>query len=373
MEAAMHVHLFRLDTKSRHWYAQLYVGGKRHRFSCRTRDRATARKFAERRLSALEDAHNRGLAELPEPVTLGQLLDRYERDEVPKLRPATQIRTMAIVEHARARLPVSRLAIRVAPQDVLTYLDGKRREGVCARTSNYHRAVLHRVFALAVRPWGLLPSNPVAQIEPLRHEPREPRVLTEGEHERLRTACAGNRMLAAFVALGWETGGRAGELLALRWDDIDLAKRLLTFRNDGARERRTKGRRSRTLPLSEAATLLLRDHAAAFRLRAPQSPWLFKHLRPNRGAQPGDCVASMYHLFKRAAERAGIPEASPHSLRHAFATRAIAAGHPLQLVQAYLGHASPSMTLRYTHLVPEHLRAVVANDAPRDGREAAHG
>jgi len=51
----MHVHLFRLDTQSRHWYAQCYTPDrKRHRFSCRTRERATARRFAEGRLSELD-------------------------------------------------------------------------------------------------------------------------------------------------------------------------------------------------------------------------------------------------------------------------------------------------------------------------------
>lgn len=365
----MHAHLFRLDTKSRHWYAQVYTpDGKRRRFSCRTRDKGTARKFAERRLRELEEAFDRGLAGLPDPVSLRALLDRYQRDEVPKLRPATQTRTLAILAHARARLPGDRLLTHLTPHDILTYLDGKRAEGVSARTVNYHRAVLHRIFALAVRPWGLIPSNPVAQVEPLRHEPREPRVLTESEYGRLRTACAGNRMLTAFVVLAWETGGRAGELLALQWDDVDLANRLVTFRNDAAQGRRTKGRRSRTVPLSEAATRLLRDHAAAFRFRAPTAPWLFKHLRANRGAAPGDRIESMYRVFKRAAARAGIPDVSPHSLRHAFATRAIAAGHPLQLVQAYLGHATPAMTWRYTHLVPEHLRAVVAAPAEAASR-----
>lgn len=86
----MHIHLFHLDTKARNWYAQAYVGGKRYRFTCNTTDKRTARKYAEQRLNELEARHNRGLVGLPDPVRFSEVLDRYERTELPKLRPASQ-------------------------------------------------------------------------------------------------------------------------------------------------------------------------------------------------------------------------------------------------------------------------------------------
>jgi site-specific recombinase XerD len=63
--------------------------------------------------------------------------------------------------------------------------------------------------------------------------------------------------------------------------------------------------------------------------------------------------------FKQAAKEAGLVRLRPHDLRHAFVTRKLAAGVPAQLVMKYVGHADLATTLRYTHLVPEHLRGVV--------------
>ena len=75
---------------------------------------------------------------------------------------------------------------------------------------------------------------------------------------------------------------------------------------------------------------------------------------------------SLYDRFKSAASKIGLPRLRPHDLRHAFVTRKLAAGVPAQLVMRYVGHADLVTTLRYTHLVPEHLRAVVETlPAPR--------
>lgn len=205
----------------------------------------------------------------------------------------------------------------------------------------------------------------MAGTEPLRHDPREPRVLTDEEYGSLSGTCGDHAMLILFVRLAWETGGPSAELLQLEWGDVDFDLALLTFRNDPSVGRRTKGRRSRTLPLSRAALGALRDHAAVFRLLAPLSPYVFKHLRPNRSAGPGDRLESLYLAFKRAARDIGIPRLRPHDLRHCFVTRKLAEGVPVQPVSRYVGHADLAPTLRYTHLVPEHLRVVI--EVRRDG------
>ncbi len=96
-----------------------------------------------------------------------------------------------------------------------------------------------------------------------------------------------------------------------------------------------------------------------FRLLAPLSPYVFKHLRRSRDAKPGQRIDRVYRGFKSAAKRIGLPTLRPHDLRHAFVTRKLAAGVAAQLVMRYVGHADLATTLRYTHLVAEHLRAVV--------------
>ena len=166
-------------------------------------------------------------------------------------------------------------------------------------------------------------------------------------------------MLRLFVTLAWETGARSGELLQLEWSDVDFERKLVTLVNDPARGRQTKGRRARTVPLGCTPLEVLRAHAAAFRLAAPRSPYVFKHLRRSRDAEPGQRIERVYRGFKSAARKMGLPTLRPHDLRHAFVTRKLAEGVPAQLVMRYVGHADLATTLRYTHLVPEHLRAVV--------------
>ena len=359
----MRVHLYRRKGETPHWHAQVYVGAKRYRFSCLTDDKTTAREFARQRLEELKARHNRGLVGLPDPVRVSEVLKRYEDEDIPKLRPASQRRTLGIVAQVRTwfvGMPLhDPLLSGVRPDDVAAFLEHKRNEGVCPRTVNLYRATLHRIFRLCVRPWLLIPSNPVSATETLREEPREPHLLNDAEYEALLTASREHAMLRLFVTLAWETGARSGELLQLDWCDIDFDRRFVSFANDAQRGRHTKGRRSRTVPLSDAAIRALRDHAASHRLLAPASPHVFKHMRPDREARPGDRIVSLYRAFKRAARAASLPTLRPHDLRHAFVTRKLAGGVPAQLVMRYVGHADLATTLRYTHLVPEHLRAVV--------------
>ena len=359
----MQIHLYRRKGESHKWQTLVYLNGHRYRFSCRTDDKPTAREYARQRVEDLKARHNRGLIGLPEPVRMSEAFDRYEREYSPRLRPSSRERMMQVIREARrwfTEVPLHNPSVaHVTPGDVQAFLERKRLQSVSARTVNLYRANLHRVFRLCVRPWLLIPTNPVAAVEPLRQELREPRLLTDEEYNRLRGACAEEPMLRLFVTLAWEIGARSGELLQLEWIDVDFERQSITFANDPARGRQTKDRRSRTVPLSKSAVAALRDHAARFRLLTPVSPYVFKHLRRSRDAEPGQRIDRVYRGFKSAAKRIGLPTLRPHDLRHAFVTRKLAEGVAAQLVMRYVGHADLATTLRYTHLVAEHLRAVV--------------
>jgi len=368
------LHIYRRDGETPHWQAQVYVGGKRYRFSCLTTDKPTARQYAQRRVLELQARHNRGLAGLPDPIRMSEVLERYEREYAVRLRPSSRERVGHVLAQARrwfvdGPLHDPQLA-HVTPPDIQAFLERKRNEGVSARTVNLYRANLHRVFGLCVRPWLLIPTNPVAATEPLRQELREGKPLTEAEYDVLRAECAGEPMLALFVTLAWETGGRTGELLQLEWRDVDFERGQLTFVNDPQRGRQTKGRRSRTIPLSPEAMHAFRDHAARFRFGVPASPYVFKHLRRSRDAEPGQRIERVYRGLKAAAKRATLTDFRPHDLRHSFTTRKLAGGVAAQLVMRYVGHADLATTLRYTHLVPEHLRSVVERGRGQNAADA---
>jgi integrase len=365
------LHIYRRADRGPVWQAQVYVGGRRYRFSCKTDDKPTAREFARQRTQELRERHNRGLVGLPEPVRVSEALDRYERQALGRLRPASRQRAMDVVNAARHFFDGlgDPLLAHVTPREVHAFLDAKRQSGLSARTVNLHRAGLHRILALCVRPWLLIPTNPVSAVEPLPSESREPRVLSESEYLALRTECQGQPMLVLFVTLAWETGARSGELLQLEWGDVDFSAATVTFRNDPVTGRSTKGKRSRTVPLSTVALAALREHAAAFRFAAPLSPYVFTHRRRSRDAEPGQRIVRMYRGFVAAAQRAGLVGLHPHCLRHSFVTRKLAQGVPVALVSRYVGHSQISVTQRYAHLLGEHLRAVVANEeSRREGR-----
>jgi integrase len=298
---------------------------------------------------------------------MSEVCDRYEAEYAPKLRPSARARMLDVVRYARKcfkKGPLNDPVVSaVTPLDIQALLEAKRAEGVAARTVNLYRANLHRLFQLCVRPWLLIPANPVDGTETtLRHDPREPVLLSEAEYERLRAACATEPMLRLFVTLAWETGARSGELLQMEWRDVDFERALCTFANDPANGRQTKGRRSRSVPLSGEALRSLREHAAAFRLLAPPSPYIFKHLRRSRDAEPGQRVQRVYRGFKAAARRADLLALRPHDLRHSFVTRKLAEGVPAQLVMRYVGHSSIGITMRYSHLDAEHVRCVVRSN-----------
>jgi hypothetical protein len=184
----MTIHLYRRSGESRNWQALLYLHGKRYRFSCRTTHKPIARRYAQQRTKELEARYNRGLVGMPEPVRMSEMLERYERQYAPRLRPSARNRMMQVVRQARqwfVEAPLSDPTVQaVTAHDVQAFLELKRTEGVTARTVDLYRANLHRVFQLCVRPWMLIASNPVDGTESLRHDPREPVVLSDS-----RTFC----------------------------------------------------------------------------------------------------------------------------------------------------------------------------------------
>ena len=168
------LHLYRRNGESPYWQAQAYVGGRRYRFSCRTTDKATARLYAQKRLNEIQARHNRGLIGLPEPVHVSEALDRYISTSMPTLRPSSRQRTLVIVRQARSWFadgPLKNpLLAHVQPSDILAFLEAKRAEGVCGRTVNLYRSVLHHIFRLCVRPWLL--------TTPIRSTGLSPYVMT---------------------------------------------------------------------------------------------------------------------------------------------------------------------------------------------------
>jgi integrase len=172
------------------------------------------------------------------------------------------------------------------------------------------------------------------------------RFLDPMEEQRLQVALeqlpAGQR-LRPMVILSMHTGLRWGELAALKWKDCDLHTRLLTVRGEGAKSKQT-----RYIPLNDTAQASL----MAWTTHMPPEGLIF----PGKAGPLNNVKKSWASLLKSA----GITNFRWHDLRHQFASRLVQKGVDLNTVRELMGHQSITMTLRYSHLAPEHRAAAVS-------------
>jgi integrase len=244
---------------------------------------------------------------------------------------------------------------RLTADDVERFMVVKRREGKAPKSIRNYVGVLHGVCAFAVkRRWAQ--SNPCAAVDLPRvaETDADIRFLDITEVEALLRAVPADHLGATERTLyltAAMTGLRQGELLALRWRDVDwLAGRLRVRRNFVRGEFGTpKSRRgTRSMPLADRVAAALEDH---FRRSAytADDDLVFAH--PQLGV-PLD-RSKLFKRFKAAAKRAHIRDAVRfHDLRHTFGTRIAAAGVPMRTLQEWMGHRDFKTTLIYADYAP---------------------
>ena len=216
------------------------------------------------------------------------------------------------------------------------------------RAANRALMVLSKMFSLA-EAWGLVPpgANPCRFVLKYREGKRE-RFLEPEEYRRigrelgaLAAEGPGPERAAAALRLLILTGCRSGEVLTLKWDDVDLKASELRLRDakTGAR----------MVPLTPDATAVLTELVPV-----PHSPWVFTGRTPNR---PLSQLTTYWH---RVRERAGVADVRIHDLRHSFASRALALGESLAMIGRLLGHNDIGSTARYAHLARDAERVAAA-------------
>ncbi len=233
----------------------------------------------------------------------------------------------------------------VDPYQVERFKTKRRETGASAKTINNDLFVLSKLLRTAAE-WGVI-QHPL-KIRFLPQDPPETDFLTVSESKRLLEHTF-NPMWRLFFFVGLRTGLRAGELIGLRWEDIDLDARIIVVRRnivDGV-VKRPKTRRIRYVAMAWDLCNVL----SAVRR---SDGYLF--------AMPGDepvTRAMAYNALQRACKKAGIRGVGLHVLRHSFASHLVMEGQDLYSVQRLLGHTDPLMTQRYAHLAPSYLRSVV--------------
>lgn len=205
---------------------------------------------------------------------------------------------------------------------------------------------------------GHLKAHPAEDLDTPQQHARLPKFLTEDEMERLFAApdagtAEGVRDRAALELL-YATGLRVSELTSLKIADIDLDAGLLTCYGKGSKQRR--------VPIGKSATHWLQQYIAlrARRDKEHSGPQLF--LNSLGGPLTRQFIWAM---LKRYARQANLPDISPHTLRHSFATHLLQRGADSRSVQALLGHSDISTTQIYTHITDNHMRATYDRHHPR--------
>ena len=273
-----------------------------------------------------------------------------------RCRPSTALSYQATVSRyiapAIGRIPLAKLE----PEHVGRMLaDLSARTGLSPTTVGYVRTVLRIALGRALKE-GKVARNVAALVDPPRRAVYERHPLDARQVALLRTTLTGHR-LEALVLTAIGTGARQGELLGLRWQDVDLDAGTMTIRHTlqlGTRQlAETKTERSRrTLHLPLQVRAALRHHQrvqAGERERAKVWDARGFMFATRNGAPPDS--RNVTSDFQAVLAMAGLPHQRFHDLRHAYATLLVEAGADLYEVSRGLGQSSIATTANvYTHL-----------------------
>jgi integrase len=170
----------------------------------------------------------------------------------------------------------------------------------------------------------------------LQENNRRLRYLTQEECRALINGCDAHARPIVVMALN--TGMRKGEILNLKWENIDLKNNFILLNQD-----QTKNGERKEIPINNTLKEALKGIT-----RRLDIPYVFYNPKTDK---PYDNIVKSFYT---AMKRAGIKDFRFHDLRHTFASQLVMAGVDLTTVRELLGHKTLTMTLRYSHLAPSH-------------------
>ncbi|MCE7927202.1 MAG: site-specific integrase [Chloroflexi bacterium CFX7] len=345
------------------WIGALYVRDHLGR-TVKRKFTGRSRKEVAARLAAAKEAADRHLPVGDPKLTTGAFLDQWLRDSAaPALRPRTH-ESYAMIVRVHLKPAIGHIPLlKLSPADVQAYMASKRADGLSARTTQYHHSVLRRALHIA-EAWGAVPRNVARLATPPRVERGEVSPFTPEQARSFLQAVRGDR-LAALYTVAIVMGLRQGELLGLRWDDVDFERTALSIRHtlqkvggefQLAETKTAKSRRTLAMPAPVVAAL--RSHRSR---QAEERLWLGPAWQGEAMGlvftdEAGDPMSDsrLRKAFARIVKEAGLPKQRFHDLRHAAATYMLTQGVPLRVAMEVLGHSQIHVTANtYSHVMPE--------------------
>ncbi len=338
----------------------------------------STRQVVAKKLHRVMRDVEQGLPITPERLTVERFLHQWLADLVKhNVRPRTFESYQMVVElHLAAAFGHLRLGM-LQPSHVQEYLNRKLEAGLSPRTVQYHHAILRRGLGQAVK-WGVIPRNVAKLVDPPRVKYEEVKPLLSKEVQQLLDTIHGDRLEALYV-LAIATGMRQGELLGLRWNDVDLEVRSLRVHTALQRidskfqlvEPKSRSSR-RTIDLPQTSVAALRQHKVEQlqeRLLTGSEWEDWSLVFTTQRGTPIE-ASNLIRAFHRLLTEAGLRRIRFHDLRHTTASMWLAQGVPARVVMELLGHSQITLTMNtYSHVMPELRReAADSMDAVLAGR-----
>jgi len=254
---------------------------------------------------------------------------------------------------------------RVGRDDVEAFIAGCLRDGLAPKTTGNALGLLHNIFEFAIRQGWASDPNPCKRVDrPAGETDSDIHFLDQAEIEALLRAVPDDdfgRVQRVIYLAATMTGLRQGELLALRWMDVDWASQRIRVRRNLVRGEfgTPKTRRgSRSVPLADR---LGGELDLLYRQAAYQADDDLVFANPHTGKPlNGNALLKSY---QRALKAAGVRRVRFHDLRHTFGTRMAAAGVPMRTLQEWMGHRDFKTTLIYADYAPGEHEVDLVNDA----------
>lgn len=280
--------------------------------------------------------------------TVAEMIDRYISDYLPSNPKREEGLQQKLVwwkkqlgHHKLGDLSKSAI---IEKRDLILKTPKKDGGARTPATVNRYMAVLRHVFSIATNEWEWMDSHPMSKISKLQEPRGRVRFLSDEERAKLLSVCQQSRSqhlyLAVMIALG--TGARQGEILGLKWEDVDFERRVITLHH-------TKNGERRVLPISNTIQPLLHKH---WENRSHHADYVFPSPRNNR-------PLNIRIAWDAAITKAKIENFRFHDLRHSAASYLAMNGATPSEIAEVLGHKTLSMVKRYAHLSELHVASVV--------------
>jgi integrase len=322
------------------WVARYEAAGKRKYLYGKTKKIVTD-KFRE-----MLSSGGANLAPDADGMRVDEYLDRWLPTVKGTVKERTWVRHEEVVRlHLKPSIGWVKLQ-KLNALDVSELYQAKSSEGLSHRTVQIIHTTLHKALKQAVR-WSLIQKKVTEAVTPPRPERKEIRVLSSEESKRLLRAARGSRFEALYI-LAITTGMRQGELLGLKWEDVDLEEGVIRVRRTvwgGVATAPKTAKANRSICLTEMAREALKERKKC----DGGSEWIFS----SKNGTLIDCHNLINRSWWPLLKKAELPRIPMHNLRHTAATLLLSKGVHPKFVQELLGHADISATLNtYSHVIP---------------------